>query len=265
MREQHGEPFDASIFVDKHHVQERVLRAARGPGLDWQEHLPDQPGDRLVDLLAGVAVSLELEPDAPALDQCGACTLCIDACPTGALVDAHELDATRCISYLTIELEGPDSAERNAPSVGNHVFGCDICQDVCPWNLAPLATRPAWQPRVAGRRGRRASCGSAPIIELHGLVRGSAMMHSSLSRLRRNLAVVLGNSGDAARLPTCSIAPGGGMPHAAPQRRDAGRPGAVALGESDRLGSAGCVNGRRHRSAPCPAPVSTCPDVTMES
>ena len=117
----------------------------------------------------GVATSLPLEPDAPGVDQCGACTLCLDACPTGALVDAHELDATRCISYLTIELAGAGARRAQRAAVGDHLFGCDICQDVCPWNLAPPVTADAaWQPR-AGRDGAAPpSCGSAPIRSCTG-------------------------------------------------------------------------------------------------
>ena len=126
-------------------------------------------------LLAGMATSLPLEPDTPGFDQCGACTLCLDACPTGAHRRRARARRTRCISYLTIELEGsvPD-AQR--PAVGDHMFGCDICQDVCPWNLAPpLTADAAWQPRV-GRDGA-----SAAVLwqrtdhELHAFVRGSAM------------------------------------------------------------------------------------------
>jgi epoxyqueuosine reductase len=146
--------------------------------------------------LAGVAISLELPADQPVADRCGSCTQCLDACPTGALVDAYELDATKCISYLTIELDGP-IPESQRDSIGSHVFGCDICQDVCPWNLAPLATLdPVWQPRsrhIASTAGRLWDLSD---VELHDLVRGSAMTRTALSRLRRNLAVVIANSGD---------------------------------------------------------------------
>ncbi|HXG90098.1 MAG TPA: tRNA epoxyqueuosine(34) reductase QueG [Vicinamibacterales bacterium] len=195
LREMHGQPFDAAIFVDKHHVQERVF--AKHAGIGWVGKntcvINPQLGSWL--FLAGVAVSLDLPADQPVADHCGACTLCIDSCPTGALVDDYQLDATKCISYLTIEL---DSAipEAQRASIGDHLYGCDICQDVCPWNLTPLATLdPAWQPR-AGRRQQvdPAELWSRSDFELHGLVEGSAMVHTTMSRLRRNLAVVLGNT-----------------------------------------------------------------------
>ena len=151
-------PSTRAIFVDKHHVQERVF--ARHAGLGWigKNTCVINPELGSWMFLGGVAVSLDLAGRRAGADQCGACTLCIDACPTGALVDAHELDATRCISYLTIELEGA-IPESQRPAIGRHVFGCDICQDVCPWNLAPLATLdPAWQPR-----GGRASTDAAEL------------------------------------------------------------------------------------------------------
>ena len=145
-------------------------------------------------VLAGLATSLPLEPDTPGFDQCGECTLCLDACPTGALVDAHVLDATRCISYLTIELQGP-VPDRQRPAVGNHVFGCDICQEVCPWNLAPPVTADvAWQPH-AGRDGASAAeLWQRTDQELHAFVRNSALLHASMAQLRRNLALAIGNS-----------------------------------------------------------------------
>jgi epoxyqueuosine reductase len=214
MRTAHREPFEASLFVDKHHVQERPY--ARHAGLGWigKNTCLINPEIGSWILLAGVATSLALEPDTPGFDQCGECTLCLDACPTGALVDARQLDATKCISYLTIELEGPvPPAQRDA--VGNHLFGCDICQDVCPWNLAPsLATDAACQPRIRRDGAAAAELWQRTDHELHGFVRGSAMMHTSLSRLRRNLALVIGNSGDAA-LAAVLDRPGRGIRNAA--------------------------------------------------
>ncbi len=196
MREAESAPFDAAIFVDKHHVQERVF--AKHAGLGWigKNTCVINPEIGSWILLGGLAVSLDLASDTPVGDQCGACTLCIDACPTGALVDEYELDATKCISYLTIELKGAIPESQRA-AVSDHVFGCDICQQVCPWNLAPQVTLdPAWQPR-AGRVGATAAdLWQGSDFELHGVVQGSAMTRTTVSRLRRNLAVVLGNSGD---------------------------------------------------------------------
>jgi epoxyqueuosine reductase len=213
MRTQQDDPFDASIFVDKHHVQERVYAAHAGIGWIGKNACVINPEIGSWILLAGVATSLDLAPDRPALDQCGGCTRCLDACPTGALVDAHVVDATRCIAYLTIELEGPLPLEQR-PHVGDHWFGCDICQEVCPWNLAPPTTAdPAWQPR------RRDGAGAAELWqrtdqELHGLVKGSAMMHTSLARLRRNLALIIGNAG-APALASVLDRPGHGVKNAA--------------------------------------------------
>jgi epoxyqueuosine reductase len=213
MRDAHAEPFEAAIFVDKHHVQERVF--ARHAGLGWigKNSCLINPALGSWLFLSGIATSLDLEPDSPGLDQCGACTLCLDACPTGALVDAHVLDATKCISYLTIELEGP-IPEAHRPALAHHVYGCDICQDVCPWNLAPAVTvDPAFQPRP--RDGARASeLWQRTDQELHQFVKGSAMTHLSLAGLRRNLATVIGNTGN----PTLVAAldrPGCGVKNAA--------------------------------------------------
>ena len=214
MREAGGAEFDAFIFVDKHHVQERVF--AKHAGLGWIGKntclINPDVGSWL--FLAGVAVSLDLPVDAGGIDQCGACTQCIDACPTGAIVDAYELDATRCISYLTIELNGPIPLDQR-PGIGDHVFGCDVCQDVCPWNLAPLATLdPAWQPQPERISLDPAELWQRSDFELHHLVQGSAMTRTSMSRLRRNLATVLGNSGDVSAVRVLDR-PGHGVPAAA--------------------------------------------------
>ena len=214
MRDEHPEPFEASIFVDKHHVQERVYAYHAGLGWLAKNTCVIHPDCGSWLFLSGVAVSLPLAPDSPMADQCGACTQCVDACPTGALIGERELDATRCISYLTIELKD-DIPEAQRPAVGDHIYGCDICQDVCPWNLAPLATLdPAWRPRAGRDRTPAAALWERSDFELHQAVRGSAMVRTPLSRLRRNLAVVIGNTGDESALEVLSR-PGHGVKRAA--------------------------------------------------
>ncbi len=197
MREQHADAFETAIFVDKHHVQERVYARHAGVGWIGKNSCVINPELGSFMFLCGVATSLPLEPDAPAADQCGACTLCIDSCPTAAIVDAHVLDATRCISYLTIEVGG-GIPEGQRAQIGDHAYGCDICQDVCPWNLAPVLTAdPVWT--ATPRDGvSAAELWQRTDRELHEFVKGSAMTHLPLSGLRRNLATVIGNSGDPA-------------------------------------------------------------------
>jgi epoxyqueuosine reductase len=206
-------PFEAAHFVDKHQVQERVFAHHAGIGWIGKNSCVINSGLGSWMFLSGIATSLSLEPDAAALDQCGACTLCIDACPTGALVEARELDATRCISYLTIETEGA-IPESQRPLVGRHAWGCDICQDVCPWNLAaPVTADPVWQ--GPERHGVAASeLWERSDDELHAMIKGSAMTYVPLSRLRRNLATIIGNSGDA---PLAAVLdrPGHGVKNAA--------------------------------------------------
>lgn len=215
MRVRHGPDLETSVFVDKHHVQERVFAARAGIGWIGKNSCVINPEVGSWLLIGGVATSLGLEPDAPAVDQCGGCTLCLDACPTGALVDARELDATRCIAYLTIELDGP-IPEPQRGDVDNHLFGCDICQEVCPWNLAaPVTADPAWQPRTERDGALASELWQRTDQDLHGLVRGSAMRHTSLARLRRTLATIIGNAGDPALAPVLDR-PGHGVKNAAP-------------------------------------------------
>lgn len=195
MKDTAGEPFDAAHFVDKHQVQERVFAHHAGVGWIGKNCCVINPELGSWMFLSGIATSLDLQPDAPALDQCGSCTLCIDACPTGALVDTHQLDATKCISYLTIETEG-EIPEAQRAHIAQHAWGCDICQDVCPWNFAAaIAGDAAWQ--GVPRDGLSASAlWQQSDDELHAIIKGSAMTYVPLSRLRRNLAVIIGNSGD---------------------------------------------------------------------
>jgi len=224
MREAADAPFEASIFVDKHHVQERSYAARAGLGWIGKNGCLIHPEQGSWLLLAGVATSLVLEPDAPRPDQCGSCTICLDACPTAAIVEPRVVDATRCIAYLTIELDGPVPPEQR-PAVDQHLFGCDICQEVCPWNLAvPTTGDPAWQ--GAPRDGVRATeLWQRSDQDLHAFVKGSAMTHTSLARLRRNLALIIGNAGDVS-LAEVLDRPGHGVRNAAhsaeaPVARDA--------------------------------------------
>jgi epoxyqueuosine reductase len=193
-------PFEAAHFVDKHQVQERVFAHHAGIGWIGKNSCVINPELGSWMFLSGIATSLDLDLDSPAIDQCGSCTLCIDSCPTGAIVDAREVDATKCISYLTIETEGAIPESQRA-WIEQHAWGCDICQDVCPWNLAAAVTvDPAWQGEI--RNGLSASqLWQQTDDELHARIKGSAMTFVPLSRLRRNLAVIIGNSGDAALAP----------------------------------------------------------------
>lgn len=213
MRARHPAPFDAAHFVDKHQVQERVYAHHAGIGWIGKNACVINPDLGSWMFLSGIAVSLDLPPDRPALDRCGACTICIDACPTGAIVDAHEIDATRCISYLTIETEGQIPVAQR-PLIGRHAWGCDICQDVCPWNLSAAVSRDeAW--RGPARDGQSASAlWQQSDDALHDLIRGSAMTYVPLSRLRRNLAVIIGNTGDPG-LAAALDRPGQGKKNAA--------------------------------------------------
>jgi epoxyqueuosine reductase len=143
--------------------------------------------------LGELLLSIELEADAPVEERCGSCTACIDACPTQAL-EPGWLDARRCISYLTIELRGPIPEELR-PGLGQHIFGCDICQDVCPWNRRAPVTADA----------RFASTSYAPPLErlaeltepeFRRLFRSTPISRTRYAGFLRNVAVAMGNAGD---------------------------------------------------------------------
>jgi epoxyqueuosine reductase len=146
--------------------------------------------------LGCLITSLPLEPDAtPGVDQCGECTACLSACPTGALVAPHELDATRCLSYLTIE-QRKSIPEALRPAMGRLIYGCDICQDVCPWNRrAVVSDAPEWLPRDAFDPADALALWRMSDAQLASLIEGTPMTRAGVARLRRNLAVALGNAG----------------------------------------------------------------------
>lgn len=193
MREQSAEPFDARAYVDTGPVQERVY--AQYAGLGWIGKntcvIHPQLGSWI--FLAEIICSLPLAIDAPSLDQCGTCTLCLEACPTHALVAPGVLDSTKCISYLTIEHRGDIPAEHHA-GIGSRVYGCDICQDVCPWNaVAPRSDDPAWQPRAAWDRVDLHTLATRSDEDMTVALRRSPMKRTKAAGLRRNVAVALDN------------------------------------------------------------------------
>jgi epoxyqueuosine reductase len=196
LREAVAEPIEARAYVDTGPVQERVY--AQQAGLGWIGKntclISPRIGSWL--FLGEIICSLELAPDAPGLDQCGTCSLCIEACPTRAIVAPGVLDSTRCISYLTIEHRGDiDAALR--PLVASHVYGCDVCQEVCPWNaLAPVSGDAAWQPRSPWDAPRLVSLLQLSEDDLQRALAGSAMTRAKPAGLRRNVQIALENLED---------------------------------------------------------------------
>ncbi|MBA3885545.1 MAG: tRNA epoxyqueuosine(34) reductase QueG [Acidobacteria bacterium] len=200
MRSGHSDPFEARAYVDTGPVQERVYAQHAGLGWIGKNTCVINPEVGSWIFLSAIICSLDLQPDAPALDQCGTCTLCLDACPTGALAEPYVLDSRLCLSYLTIELKGAIPLEQRE-AVGRHAYGCDICQEVCPWNLAPSTGRssePAWAARPGLDGPRLLDLWRRSDDDLRTLLKGSAMKRAGVKRLRRNIAVALGNSGDPA-------------------------------------------------------------------
>jgi epoxyqueuosine reductase len=189
-------------YVDTGPLLERDL--ARRAGLGWFGKNTNlvNPSIGSFFFIGALLVDLDLAPDAPfEADRCGTCTRCLEACPTDAFVSPRELDATKCISYLTIELRGPiPTALRD--KIGEHIYGCDICQDVCPWNVsfAQELREEAFTPRGAiAERDARSLARS--ILEMDEAsyrlaFKGSAMKRAKRRGLARNAAVVLGNVGE---------------------------------------------------------------------
>ncbi len=198
LSDQAGRGFEAFTCVDDGPVQERVYAEAAGLGWIGKNTCLINPAIGSWLFLGEIVTNLDLEPDTPGVDQCGTCRL--DACPTDALVAAYELDATRCLSYLTIELRGA-VPEFLRPAVREQVYGCDICQDVCPWNgRAPATDTAAWQPRDVFRVPRLIDLCRMTDEAWVTALQGSAMKRAGLHRLRRSLAYAAANLPYAERI-----------------------------------------------------------------
>ena len=216
LHERFEEQFDARVYVDTGPLQERVL--AKYAGLGWLGKNTLLINQRIGSwfFLGAILTTLDLAPtlgdaELPPPDLCGTCRRCLDACPTDAFVEPYVLDARRCISYLTIELRGSIPEEFREP-IGRNVFGCDICQDVCPWNRrAPITQEDVFQPRVippntTGASDENDSIGGESLLlprlerlaamnegEFRVAFRNSAMKRTKWRGLVRNACIALGN------------------------------------------------------------------------
>ena len=197
-------PFASKCYVDTGPLVERVY--ARYAGLGWTGKntciLNQKLGSWL--FLGVILTSLELPHDQRAelpADRCGSCTRCIDACPTGALTAARQMDASLCISYLTIEKRASIPLELRE-GIGRQIFGCDICQDVCPWNRkAPIAVDSELQPRTELVNPALDWLAELDQASFGQLFFGSPIKRAKFEGLRRNLAIAMGNSGLKRFLP----------------------------------------------------------------
>jgi epoxyqueuosine reductase len=224
LRKQHPQPFEARIYTDTGPINERVL--AKHAGLGWLGKNTLLLNERIGSFffLGIILTTLDLPPtlrssELPPADRCGTCRKCIDACPTEALVEPYVLDARKCISYLTIELRGAIPEQLRKP-MGQHLFGCDICQDVCPWNRhAPITRAKEFQPRPFDRQSATAAAekefslgekndaspetlflprldwlASLSQSDFSAMFRGSPIKRTKWQGLIRNVCVALGNS-----------------------------------------------------------------------
>jgi len=195
-------PSELKVFVDTAPVMEKPLSAAAGIG--WQgKHtslLSRTHGNWL--FLGIIYTTLELAPDAPASNHCGSCTRCIAACPTGAITAPGEIDARKCISYLTIELAGPIPHEHRA-AIGNRIYGCDDCLAVCPWNsfAESAAAHRAFLPRAELVAPKLADLLDLDDPSFREMFAGSPIKRIGRNRFVRNCLVAAGNSGNREHLP----------------------------------------------------------------
>ena len=219
LREQHGE-FESRAYVDTGPVVERSLATAAGLGWTGKNTCLIHPRHGSFAFLAVLLTSLDLDlkghdfrradqgaTSSEALapernpfevpDRCGTCTRCLDACPTGALIEPYRMDATKCIAYLTIEHKGPIVPEL-MEGMGRQVFGCDICQDVCPWNRkSPIAVDPDLEPRAELVNPALEWLATMDLPAWERMFNGSPVRRAGFAGMRRNIAIAMGNAAAA--------------------------------------------------------------------
>jgi len=188
-------------YVDTGPIVERIY--AKYAGVGWIGKNTCLINQKLGSwfFLGVILTSMELAPDLPASDRCGTCTRCLDACPTNAFTAPHQMDASRCIAYLTIEKRGEVPLEFR-DRMGRQVFGCDICQDVCPWNRkAPLNNTPEFQTRQELVNPALDWLATISEEEFRQTFRGSPVTRAKRQGLRRNAVLSMANSGEERFLP----------------------------------------------------------------
>ena len=210
---------EIKVFVDTAPVMEKPLAGAAGLG--WQGKHTNLVSRNLGNwfFLGAIFTTLELEPDEPGRDNCGSCRACLDICPTDAFPSAYQLDAKRCISYLTIEHKGPVDEELR-PKLGNRIYGCDDCLAVCPWNkFAQSATEMRYRGDGSLVAPDLATLAALDDAAFRAKFSGSPIKRIGRDRFLRNVAYAIGNSGSIALLPVAKRLAG----EADPVLADAGR------------------------------------------
>lgn len=199
------ETIETRAYVDTGPIVERHFAEVSGIGWIGKNACLINQGEGSWLLLGVIVTSLPLAEEAilqPAADRCGNCTRCLDACPTGALIAPRQMDANLCISYLTIEKKG-SVPEQLRGEMGRQVFGCDICQDVCPWNRkAPIATKEVMQPRLKLVNPSLDWLAEMDNAAFKHEFRGSPLERTGRKRLQRNVAIAMGNSRDPRYIET---------------------------------------------------------------
>ena len=199
-------PVQGRAFVDSGPVLERELAGVAGIGWIGKNTHLISPRRGSWFFLGELFLDLELNYDRPIRERCGKCDLCLKACPTGAFLGPYILDARRCISYLTIELKGAIPRHLR-PLLGNHIFGCDICQEICPYNVkARPSTESAFEPRKGLYAPELIGLLSLGEEEFRRRFRGSPIRRAKRRGFLRNVAVALGNSGSPQAVPALALA-----------------------------------------------------------